>query len=79
MSNDPIDKLMSAWQVSPRREEGFSRNILRGPRRSPLVRVSAGALAVFLVGSLAGWRANTQDSQQMAKLHARTIVEASSR
>lgn len=77
MSNKPIDELMSAWQVSPRRCEDFSRDILRGP--SPVLRVSAVAMAVFLVGGLAGWRSNNQDSQQMAKLHARSIVEASAR
>ncbi|MCX6888315.1 MAG: hypothetical protein ACK47U_05015 [Verrucomicrobiota bacterium] len=79
MSNKPIDELMSAWQVSPRRCEDFSRDILRGPRPSPVLRVSAVAMAVFLVGGLAGWRSNNQDSQQMAKLHARSIVEASAR
>lgn len=78
MSKDSIDELLSAWEVS-RRREAFSSQVIAGRPRGPMVRVSAAVLAVFLVGGLAGWRANTDDTRQMAKAHARSIVEASSR
>jgi len=79
MSKNSIDELLSAWEVSPRRREAFSSQVIAGRPHGPLVRVSAAVLAVFLVGGLAGWRANTDDTRQMAKAHARSIVEASSR
>ena len=47
--------------------------------RQRLLYAVVAVLAVFLVGGLAGWRANTDDTRQMAKAHARSIVEASSR
>ena len=79
MSKDSIDELLSAWEVSPRRPEAFSSQVITDRPQGPVVRLSAAVLAVFLVGGLAGWRANTDDTRLMSKAHARSIVEASSR
>ena len=72
MSKDSIDELLSAWEVSPRRREAFSSQVIAGRPRGPLVRVSAAVLAVFL-GPFGAHRLHLGTSPKVVVLYGATF------